>query len=691
MLRQKQLISIFYTLLLLCQLLLPANVAAASRSYSIVLASAPGENLNWSPKQSSLFKGYTLYVEKTSINGSPWERFCVGYFDSRKQTFSLLNKIQKTYPGAWVQKTPKGNSVRILSQGTAKQVSKPAPKPIAQTASIQQKTTWANKSSLSDEKLKSLMDRANTEFKNKDYSAAVRYLTAIIAAGNHQYSREALELLGLARQRKGQKSHAVDIYEQYLAAYPEGEGSDRVRQRLAGLLTASRTDKKKIDMETVEIHDEFTTFGNFSQYYRNNTTTMDNVGRFTTQSQLLTYLDVTTIQKSSNFDHRYQFTSDHTYDFIDQRDTSEFRFIETYYELAHRKTGTSGRFGRQALRIGGILKRFDGLSAGYQLTPDMRINALAGYPVDINNKTSINTDKTFYGFIFETGTFHEHWNMNLFYFDQEYQGLKDRESIGTEVRYRDNTLSLFGMIDYDLFYEDVNILQLNGNLLLDGGRTVYMNAFMRKAPILATSNALIGQQVTSIDELQKIYNIEQIYQLAKDRTANSQTVTVGGSQPLNEKFQVTADITLSRVGDTVTTASTPLAPEVPATPGTGTDYFLSTQLVGNNLLMKQDTGVLGFRYYDVSLSQTLSLIANTRFPINRDWRINPRLQYDIRKIKLDGRSQKKLRAILRTDYRYLNKARFDFEIGYDETTDAIDGQSLGNNNFFFMLGYRWDF
>jgi len=85
------------------------------------------------------------------------------------------------------------------------------------------------------------------------------------------------------------------------------------------------------------------------------------------------------------------------------------------------------------------------------------------------------------------------------------------------------------------------------------------------------------------------------------------------------------------------------------------------------------------------------LIANTRFPINRNWRINPRLQYDIRKIKLDGRSQKKLRAILRTDYRYLNKARFDFEIGYDETTDAIDGQSLGNNNFFFMLGYRWDF
>ena len=72
------------------------------------------------------------------------------------------------------------------------------------------------------------------------------------------------------------------------------------------------------------------------------------------------------------------------------------------------------------------------------------------------------------------------------------------------------------------------------------------------------------------------------------------------------------------------------------------------------------------------------------------WRINPRLQFDIRK-RSDGRSQRKIRTLFRTDYRYLNKARFDFEIGYDKTTEEINGQSLGNNNLFFTLGYRWDF
>ncbi|MCG6936711.1 MAG: hypothetical protein LJE83_00870 [Gammaproteobacteria bacterium] len=684
MLRQNYLISIFY-LLVIFQLLIPAYATAATlaNSYSIVLASAPGKNLNWSPKQSSLLKNYTIYVEKTSVDGAPWERLCVGYFDSRKDTFTLINKIKKTYPGAWVQKTPTKNIVRTLSQGSTKAASRPAPKPAVRP----KPAAKVNQSSLSDEKLKSLMVRANTEFKNEDYSAAVRYLTAVIASGQNQYSREALELLGLARQRKGQNSHAVAIYEQYLAAYPEGEGADRVRQRLAGLLTATRAGKEKIDMKTVETRNEIDTYGSISQYYWHNITSTDDIGSITTQSQLISYLDVTTLQKTSRFDHRYQFTADHSYDFETDRDSSELRFIDTYYEVAHRKTGNSGKIGRQSLRIGGILKRFDGLSGGYQITPDMRINALAGYSVDVNNKDSINTDKGFYGFIFETGTFLDHWNMNVFYIDQSYSGLQDSQGIGSEVRYRDSKTAAFGMIDYDLFYNEINIIQLNANLILDHGRTVYVNAYMRKAPLLATSNALIGQAAASIDELKTVYNIEQIHQLAEDRTADSQLITVGGSQSLSKKFDLTGDVTLSRTDGTVASGG------VAATPGTGTDLLLSAQLVGNNLLRKNDTGVLGVRYYDMDSSNTISLIANTRFPINREWRINPRLQYDIRNFSADDRSQKKIRLLLRSDYRYLKQARFDFELGYDTISDDfnVNGQSLSNDNLHFMMGYRYDF
>ena len=676
MIRHASLASFVYPILLLCQLLFVANVEAASAtSYSIVLASAPGKNLKWVPKSSQLFKGRTIYVEQAIIKGSSWERLCLGFFDNRKQAASISKEIQKIYPGAWIQKTSAKNITSTLKP------SKPARASVAKASPV----ISTNSSTLSKKQLDSLMQRARQDIKTKKYSSAIRYLTAVIAADNDKYSREALELLGQARQRNGQNAHAVVVYEKYLTLYPDGDASDRVRQRLTGLQTASKGPRDEIRM-TTEDRNEITSYGTLSQRYRNNIAKADDVGNITNLSQFYTFIDLTTQQRTAKFDHHYQFTADHIYDFIDSNDASEFRFIETYYELSHRKTGTSGRFGRQQIRIGGLLKRFDGVSAGYQFTPEMRLNFLGGFPVDIDNKSSINKHKTFYGFTFETGTFLKYWDMNLFYFDQEVDGLTDRNSVGTEVRYFDNRTSVFGMIDYDIFYKEVNVLQINANTLLDIGTTVYLNSFMRKAPLLATSNALIGQQESSIEELKEVLNIEQIYQLARDRTANSQTVTLGGSQPLSKRFQASADITFSQVDATVTSGG------VLATESTGTNYFFSTQLVGNNLLVKRDTGVLGIRYYSTAPSDTISLIANTRFPITRNWRINPRLQYDMRDFT-DGRSQNRLRALLRTDYRYLNKARFDFEIGYDatETDEANTGQSLANNNLFFMLGYRWDF
>lgn len=680
MLRHISLTPLYCAALLLCHLLMSVNVQAAPRSdYAVVLSSSPGTGLKWSSSKNPLFTGYTFFVEQTTVKGKAWERLCVGYFDTRDQAATMQKKARAIYPGAWINKVS-DNSVKT-TLGLAPQKKSP-PKP----------DTPAQPASLPEDRIGSLMRRAKTDFADEKYSSAIRYLTAIVESGDKDNSREALELLGLARQRNGQNTHAVETYEKYLMLYPDGDDSDRVRQRLAGLLTAASKPKESLNLsDEIEEINTINTHGSLSQSYINNRAITNDIGNVTTLSQLNTFLNVTTAQKSTRFDHLYQFTADHDYDFIDDEDSSQFRFLETYYEVIYRKTGTSGRFGRQLLRIGGIRKRFDGLSAGYQINPDLRLNVLAGLPVDIDNKTSINKEKTFYGFTLETGTFLKHWNMNLFYFDQQIAGLTDRNSVGTEVRYRDKSTSLFGVIDYDLFYKEVNILQLNANILLGRGRSAYLNAFMNKAPILATSNALIGRPESTMEELKKTLNIEQIYQLARDRTANSQTLTVGGTQPINAQFKASADITLYQVDGTAASPGDALVPGgVPATDGTGTEYYLSTQLVADNLLVKHDSAVLGVRYYDAALSNTLSLIANIRFPVTQNWRVNPRLQYDIRELD-DGRSLNKLRTLIRTDYRYLNKAQFNFEIGYDAVAESNSGPNLANDNLFFIAGYRWDF
>jgi len=671
-------------MLLLYTLLVSVNVDAATRksSYSIVLSAAPGTNLVWTHKEHPSFVGRTIFVQQMTIKGAPWERLCVGFFDSRDEVISVQKKIRKIYPGAWITK---------ISRKSNKTVIKPASKRRLPPKKVTKKTPKRVTSNLPEKKLDSLMQRAKTDYKNKKYSSSIRYLNALVAKGGHKYSMEALELLGQARQRKGQRSHAINAYEKYLKLYPDSEGAIRVKQRLAGILTATSSPREKLKMSAADIDTLAPTFnGSFSQYYRNNRLTSSDSGSVTSLSQLWSFLDVTSTARTSNFDYRLQFTGDHTADFTDNG-SDDFRFIESYLEVNYRKTGSSAKIGRQSLPISNILKRFDGISAGYQVTPDFRLNFIAGAPVESDNKSSINSHKSLYGFTFETGTFLKHWDMNLFYFKQESDNIDDRNSIGTEVRYSAKSLSVFGMIDYDLLYNEVNVLQVNANLFLKNGRMLYVNTLLRKTPALSSSNALIGLPEQSLEELSKKLNIEQIYQLARDRTPDSQTISIGGNQPINEQFQVTADITILHIDSTkATQPSVPIPAGVSGTREIGPDYYLSAQLVATNLLKRRDTSLLGVRFYQTEPSTTLSLIANTRFPLRKNWRLNPRLQIDFRSL-VDGRKQTKIRAMVKTDYRYNNSVRFDLEAGYGNSTVTGSDVDLSDSNLYLSLGYRWNF
>jgi len=52
----------------------------------------------------------------------------------------------------------------------------------------------------------------------------------------------------------------------------------------------------------------------------------------------------------------------------------------------------------------------------------------------------------------------------------------------------------------------------------------------RESPILTTYNAIQGQGVDSIDALRDRYSVDEIRQLAEDRTASSHSYTVGATK-----------------------------------------------------------------------------------------------------------------------------------------------------------------
>ncbi len=108
-------------------------------------------------------------------------------------------------------------------------------------ASVRAKPMQAAKLSQADTKtVEASMDEARDAIKKGNFAQAIDILKKVLKYPENASSAEAQELLGVARQKAGQRAEARAEFEDYLRRYKNGEGSERVRQRLAGLLTASR-------------------------------------------------------------------------------------------------------------------------------------------------------------------------------------------------------------------------------------------------------------------------------------------------------------------------------------------------------------------------------------------------------------------------------------------------------------------
>jgi hypothetical protein len=84
-----------------------------------------------------------------------------------------------------------------------------------------------------------LMDEGRAALRRSDPGSAIQVFRKILKYPENRYSAEAQELSGLAHQKSGQLREARAAYEDYLRRYPTGEQTERVRQRLAGIVTAN--------------------------------------------------------------------------------------------------------------------------------------------------------------------------------------------------------------------------------------------------------------------------------------------------------------------------------------------------------------------------------------------------------------------------------------------------------------------
>jgi hypothetical protein len=429
-------------------------------------------------------------------------------------------------------------------------------------------------------------------------------------------------------------------------------------------------------------------FGGLSQFYRRDESTTgineDDELTTVTQSSLDTNMDITSRLRTGNYDVRARFTGGYLHDFLDDGINSDTTVSSMYIDAQNKKHELSMRLGRQSRSSGGVLGRFDGLLLGFPLGKKFSVSAVGGYPVE-SSTDSPETDRYFYGLTLAADGFAKGWDANIFAIEQRMDGFTDRRAIGGELRYFNPSLSFFSLIDYDIHYNELNIGQFLGNWIFPDKTTINLTLDYRNSPILTTRNALTGQGIDSLDDLQDNFSDSEISDLARDRTPTSKLATLGISRPMHEKLQISGDVTVTNLSDTDESG------DVEATVGTGTDYFYSLQLIGSNLIKTGDITILGLRYADTDDRGITSLTFNMRYPFNRDLRINPKFRVDYRKNRDDDTDQMIYRPSLRLTYQARRKLRLEAEIGGEYSDREIIDGSQKDRSYYFNIGYRSDF
>jgi len=581
--------------------------------------------------------------------------------------------------------------------------------PVAQAAPAMKATEAAEKSPLTstitpegksdlNDPTRQWLQRGKEALIKKDYPTAVEYFFKVLRSPSTQYHQEALELLGVARERSGQPDLARLTYEKYLSLYPEGEGAARVRQRLSAIVTVTKPIETAPAPVARKKKGQWDFYGGFSQIFFRDATVSDSKGERVNQSHLLNNLELTTRYRDDRYQFRTQFDGRIRNNIEESFSANRWKINNLFIEGSDSKTGLSARIGRQTTSTGGVLGRFDGAVIGYRFHPKWQFLAVGGFPFESFDTNKVDTDRNLYGFTLEWGPFYKYWAGNVFFINQEVDSVTDRRAIGTEIRYQHPKTPFVVLVDYDIHFTSLNLAQLVGNWFMDNGATLTYRFDYRKTPVLTTNNALTGQTVDSIHELLKQRSTNDVQDLAQSNAFEIKQMFLDLSWPFTENFRASGTFSLTNTSN--------LRPfkQQPTLRASDLEFSYAAQFIATNLVMKGDVNLLRLRFINNSNANSYALTIDNRYPITPSFRIDPRLLIDYIANVNDSPNELRIRPAVRFNFsvfdqfhqlaakaKVIDQLVFEVETGFEWSNlprFEADGETLG---YYISAGYRLSF
>jgi tetratricopeptide (TPR) repeat protein len=564
-----------------------------------------------------------------------------------------------------------------------------------------------------NQQARALMVQGRDALAAKNNDAAVEALNNLLLLPPNDYTQDAQEWVGVARERAGEPDKAKVEYDLYLKLYPGSAGAARVAQRLNGLSGLGAAGKPAAVGEEKMRPPTVMSFGSISSRYYygrskisttstfNGVTTTDSAS-MTDQSMLITSVDASERYIEENRDSRLVFRDIKTSNFISGQPSPNL-VSAAYGEVKGRTDNYLLRLGRQSAIGGGVLGRFDGLAASYGNAQELRVNAVGGALVDY----SPGPKPRFAGVSVDMGAF------SFYGIDQKLEGIQDRRAVGTEYRYVDDKRNAYGLLDYDTYFKAVNAAQFMGMTndvaaLPDKSMVSFMLDH-RKTPSLSIRNALIGATTSSVSDLLQTMSLSSLRDLALARTAITNTAQVGITVPILEKWQVGGDFRLTNTtglgasgqtlnptidpntGLPIQCTGTPTAQGcIAAQPGRGLERSATGQVTGSGLYTQGDIWSASLTLSTSSSVNGRSLFFYNHAQTSYGWMIDTTLQLSSYKDQFDGKMTQ-IMPMLRGSYRFKERFTFDADGGYQWIDYSGPQTSSKTSRIFCSVGLRWDF
>lgn len=540
--------------------------------------------------------------------------------------------------------------------------------------------------------------------------AATEPFNGVLNLPPNRYTEDAQLWIGITRERSGQLAKAILEFQTYLKLYPNGKSVVWVNNRLAILRVAApgvfaELAKPPQAMAAARVQNtEFQAmeFGSLGMYYYTGGSRIKTSGgnqapipaiSLVDQKSLMTNVNVTANVYNNEYDNRLVFQDFYARNLMPNQKNNN-RLGALFYEFRDRIDGYSARIGRQSGLGGGVMGRFDGISAGVDLLSDYRFNVVGGRLADL----TLDSKPKFYGASVDFGT-KDPFGGSIYGITQTADGLKDRQAVGGNVRYFNPSFNLMSMFDYDTQFKALNIFTLQGAYNSGGSGTDYNFIIdRRRSPILDVRNAVNGTITPVSTLLQNGWTFQDLILLADQRTGSTSSVSVGMTNHLNETWNAGTDVSVAKnsgmpaSGTLLPDGSVGLEGFVPAIPPSPSVWTLSERLTGNGIIRPHDITNFSLSYSKGPTS------ASESFQFSNHSDLQDKLSLDLtlhftHQGDTTGGTANDISPTSRVTYRVLSNFSVDGQLGLDMTksANAVLQTSTTTFRYFASGGFQWNF